>query len=73
MGDAAMLERRLLSARIDFVMLNFSFEFHAVLWYFDKRKSLMLMLLVRKSSVRCVCFPLSKKVFELDFSARDEA
>ena len=33
-GDVAMLERRFISARIVLVTLNFSFDFHTVLWDF---------------------------------------
>ena len=39
-GDDAMLERRFISARMDLVTLNFSFEFHTVLWAFDKKNCL---------------------------------
>ena len=35
-GDVAILERRFISSRMDLGMLNFSFEFHTVLWTFDK-------------------------------------
>ena len=36
-GNFAMLERRLISFHMEFVMLNFSFEFHTVLWDFDEQ------------------------------------
>ena len=36
LGDFSMLERRLVSSHMDLVMLNFSFEFHIILWDFDK-------------------------------------
>ena len=68
MGNIDMQEKRLISARMDFVMLNLSFEFHTVFWDFYKQ-SFMLMLLDRRS-VRFLCFPLEKTAFELNFSAR---
>ena len=37
MGDVVMLERRFVYDPIDLVSLSFSFEFHAVLWAFDKQ------------------------------------
>ena len=37
-GYIAMLGRRLISAYMDFVTLNFSFDFYTVLWAFDKQK-----------------------------------
>ena len=36
MGNATILVRKLISSRVDFVMLNFSFEFHTVLSIFGK-------------------------------------
>ena len=64
-----MLERSFISARMDLVMLNFSFEFHTVLWDFDKKKGLMLVCLDR----RCLCFLLEKTTFELNLSAMEMA
>ena len=51
------------------VMLNYSFEFHTVLWAFDKKKFLMLVFLDRRMSVRYLRFPLEK--IELNFSAME--
>ena len=68
-GDDAMLERRFNSARMDLVILNFSFEFHTVLWFFDKKKFPMSVCLDRRRSVRCLCFLLEKRTFELNLSA----
>ena len=65
--------RRLILARIEFVMLNFSFEFHTVLWVFNKQKFLILMFLDLRMHARCLCFPLEKKMLELNLSARDTA
>ena len=56
-----MLERRLILDRIDFVMLNFSFEFYTALWAFDKKKFFMLMLLDRRRSARCLCVSTRKE------------
>ena len=53
-----MLERRFISARMDLVMLKFSFEFHTVLRAFDKKKFLMLACLHQRRSDRCLCFHL---------------
>ena len=36
-GYFAILEIRFVSSRMHLVMLNFSFEFHTVLWGFDKQ------------------------------------
>ena len=69
--DVAILARRLILARADFVMLNFSFEFHTISWEFDKKKLLMLMFLDLSRSVRCLCFPLEKTILELNFRERD--
>ena len=65
MDDVAMLERRFISARMDLVMLNFSFEFHTV---FDKQKVLILKCLHQRRSVKCLYFPHEKATFELNFS-----
>ena len=70
MGDVSILVKRLISARVYFVMLNFYFEFHAILWGFYKQKFLMLKFLNLRRHVRCLSFPLVKTVFELNFSAR---
>ena len=51
----AMLERRFISFPMDLVMLNFSLEFHTILWAFDKQHFLMLVRLDRRRSVRCLC------------------
>ena len=67
-GDISMLESRVISSRMDLAISNFSFEFHTFLWDFDKQKFFMLIFLDRRSSVRCLCFPLSNKTFELNFS-----
>ena len=66
-----MMVRRLISSCMDFLMLNFSFEFHTVLWDFDKKKILMLILLCLRRSVRFLCF-LLEEVLELKIRARDE-
>ena len=49
-----MLLRRLILALMDFVMLNLSFEFHTILWVFDKQKFLMLIFLDTRRPVRCL-------------------
>ena len=54
MGDFSILEMRFVSARMELVMLNISFEFHTVLWALDKH-FLMLVCLDRRRSVRCLC------------------
>ena len=69
MHEVSMMERRFISARIDLAMLNFSFDFHTVLWAIDKQKFLMLVCLDRRKSVRCLYFSLEKTKFELNFSA----
>ena len=71
MGDVSMLKRRFVCARMDLVMLNFSFEFNTFLWDFDNQKFLMFVCLDRMRSVRCLCFPLKKTTFELNFSAME--
>ena len=35
-GNVVMLERRVVSSHMDLAMLNFSCEFYALLWAFDK-------------------------------------
>ena len=57
-----MLVRRLISARMDFVILNFSFELDTVLWDLDRQKFLMLTFLDAIRSVRCLYFPLASSV-----------
>ena len=47
-GDATMLERRIIYAHMDFVTLNFSFEFHTLLWAFDKQKFFYINVLLSK-------------------------
>ena len=39
-GDVSTLKRRLISARMDFAMFDFSFEFHPIFWFFDKQNNL---------------------------------
>ena len=51
--DISMTERRFISAHMDFVILNFSFDFYTILWDFDKKKFLMLVCLDQIWSVRC--------------------
>ena len=66
-----MMVRRLISAHMDFVILNFSFEFHTILWAFDEQKFLTLTFLDVRMHVSFLCFLLASNVFELNFSARD--
>ena len=73
MGNIAMLEKRFTSSHIDFAMLNLSFEFHTILWAFDKQKVFMLIFLDRRNSVRSLCLPLANTAFGLNFSAIDIA
>ena len=56
-GEVPILEGSFISAHVCFIVLNFSFELHTVLWDFDKKKFFMLMLLDRRVSVKCVVFP----------------
>ena len=52
MGDVSMLMRRLISTLVDFVMLDFSSVFHAVLQNLDNNKLLMMILSYLIRSVR---------------------
>ena len=69
--DVAMLERRLISVNIYFVMLNLSFESHTVLWALDEQKFFVLIFLDQRRYVRCLWFPLANKSFKLNFSLRN--
>ena len=72
-GNVSMMVRILISARADFVILNFSFELCTILWAFDKHKFLMLTLLGVRRSVRYLRFPLKKTFLELNFNTRGTA
>ena len=52
MGNVAMLARRLILTRIEFVMLNLSFEFYTFFWAFDKQKFFIMKFLCLSMSVR---------------------
>ena len=73
MGDVAMMERRFISAHMDLVMLNVSFDFYTILWDFYKQKFVILICMCRRRSVRFLCFPLETTMFELNFSAMEIA
>ena len=72
-GNVSMLERRFVSAHMDLVMLNFSFEFHTILWAFEKKKFLMLVCLDQRRSIRFLRFPLENIAFELNLSTTEMA
>ena len=73
MVDNVMLERRFISSCMELSMLNFSFEFHTILWAFEKKKFLMLVCLDQRRSIRFLRFPLENIAFELNLSTTEMA
>ena len=55
-------------ALMDFVMLNLSFEFHTILWYFDKQKLFVFVFLCLMMHARSLHLPLAKSALEFKFS-----
>ena len=51
--DVSIIERRFISVHMDLEILNFSFEFHTVLWAFDNQK---LFIVKNIYIVNCIHF-----------------
>ena len=62
-GGLDMLDRRLSSSLIGFVMMSFSLDFHTVLRDLDRQKFLMGVLLEASRSGRCLILPLGNLFF----------
>ena len=73
MSDVSMLVTRSIFSHMDFVTLNFYFEFHTVSRDFNKKNFLILTFLEARRHVRHLYFSLESTLFELNFSAKRRA